>query len=346
LKVLKGLANYLPVDFDKATQKDLKKLVAGINQSDYSKWTKQDFKVVLKILYKWLGLRKIFFDEKTEELWLKGNNHSENDLQPEDLPTDEEILKLAEVAGSQMEKTLVLTLGESGARAGELLTMKIESVEFGQPYTRISLVGKTGKRTIPVRNCTPALSRWIDVHPQRDNLKAPLWVGLGTKNQKRQMSYASLNAMLRKLRERAGIEKRLNPHVFRHRKATKLAKILNEAQLCMYMGWKVGSKMPATYLHMTHQDLEDAMAGFYGIPKTKPLENSILTYVTCPRCNLSHSAGTSVCVCGLRLDEDTLQNYEKNQAEEIEMRDVKKLLKALLDSGQEHVLKTLLEKKE
>ncbi|RLG70969.1 MAG: hypothetical protein DRO11_05300 [Methanobacteriota archaeon] len=42
-------------DFDKATKEDIERLVKRLERSDYSAWTKHDYKVALKRFYRWLN---------------------------------------------------------------------------------------------------------------------------------------------------------------------------------------------------------------------------------------------------------------------------------------------------
>ena len=55
VQTLKTLALWLKKDLEKATKEDIEKIVTSIQQnSEYSEWTKKDFKVTLKKFYKWL----------------------------------------------------------------------------------------------------------------------------------------------------------------------------------------------------------------------------------------------------------------------------------------------------
>jgi len=40
-------------DFDKVSEDDIKKVVAEIQESNYSPWTKQTYKVIIRRFYKW-----------------------------------------------------------------------------------------------------------------------------------------------------------------------------------------------------------------------------------------------------------------------------------------------------
>ena len=48
------MSGWLGVDFDKASKEDIITLISKIDSMDYSEHTRYDFKVVLKMFYKWL----------------------------------------------------------------------------------------------------------------------------------------------------------------------------------------------------------------------------------------------------------------------------------------------------
>jgi integrase/recombinase XerD len=97
--------------------------------------------------------------------------------------------------------------------------MKIKNVQFNG-YGAVIIVGKrggkTGARRIRLVCSVPHLSNWLEHHPCKGDPEAPLQVGVGSKNYGRRLIYHSIRAMLRKAARRAGIKKRVNPHIFRH----------------------------------------------------------------------------------------------------------------------------------
>jgi len=62
--------------------------------------------------------------------------------------------------------------------------------------------------------------------------------------------------VIRKLVKRAGIKRRVHLHGFRHTAATRLARLLTEAELEQYLGWVQGSKMAATYVRLSSRDVD------------------------------------------------------------------------------------------
>lgn len=115
------------------------------------------------------------------------------------------------------------------------------SVEHVAPNLKIHVDGKTGKRPIMLVNAVPLLAAWMGYHPLRDRADAPLWISTGTRRNGKthfertgelhSLSGNSVYDILRKLGERAGVKKRVNPHAFRHARATELARHLKEPEL-------------------------------------------------------------------------------------------------------------------
>ena len=57
------------------------------------------------------------------------------------------------------------------------------------------------------------------------------------------MTYDAVHKELRKILKRAGIQRRIYPHLFRHTRASMLASRVAEAPLEAQMGWVPGTKV-------------------------------------------------------------------------------------------------------
>jgi len=207
--------------FDAATKSDIEDLVFKIERSDYSPWTKRDYKVVLKRFYRWL---KGNDEEYPEEIkWIKTTLKAKDELLPEDLLTEDEVMKLVEACSNPRDKAFIITLYESDARIGEVGSMRMRDVSFEGSYARLMLKGKTGSRRVIVVAAVPYLQTWIQNHPLKHDPDAPLWVNLGTVNRFKAMSYPALAKILKVAAKRAGLSKKVHPHKLRHSRATFLA---------------------------------------------------------------------------------------------------------------------------
>ena len=219
------------------TEEDIKDLVRKIGQMNYTELTKLDHKKVIKKFFKWLDGN----DKRVK--WIKTWMNNSKEKLPEELLNKDDIQRMIKACYTVRDKALISVLWESGCRAGELLGMKIKNVQFDEKGAVIIVHGKTGSRRLRLVSSVPHLSNWLEHHPLKNNPEAPLWVSVGSKNHAKQIMYHCLNARLRKIAKRAGIKKKVNPHMFRHSRATDLANLLTEAQMKKYFGWTKDSKM-------------------------------------------------------------------------------------------------------
>ena len=96
--------------------------------------------------------------------------------------------------------------------------------------------GKTGQRRIRLVNLAADLLDWLNHNPFNGDPDSPVWVNI-ERNKDHQMSYRYINKVLKDTARRAGVKKPVNPHNFRHSRATYMAQFLTEAQLKEYFGW-------------------------------------------------------------------------------------------------------------
>jgi len=327
------IARWLNKPFEDATKEDLLKLVQKIELSDYSDWTKHDYKAMLKIFYRWLRGT----EEYPEEVrWIRPGRRRKKIL-PEELLTEDEVKQMAEVAKNQRDKAFVLVLYESGCRIGEILSLKIRNVQFDDYGAVLMVSGKTGDRRVRIIASVPALASWLNIHPNKNNPNAPLWMSLGTRYGKSILTYSAMKENLKELAERAGIKKRVYPYLFRHSRATKLANHLTEAQLKQLFGWTQDSRMASTYIHLSGRDVDDALLRLHGIVKDNDGIEERFKLNVCPRCKHKNSPESKFCnACGLCLDMTTAVQLEnlRNRADKLITELVKnpKVMETLLDA--------------
>ena len=109
---------------------------------------------------------------------------------------------------------------------------------------------------------------------------------------------------MRKLGEKAGIRKNIHPHLFRHSRATHLARHLTESQLNQFFGWSQGSRMAQIYVHLSGRDLDPALLRLAGLKsEAEEAEGSRFTIRRCPRCGELNPPNEETCKrCGMILD--------------------------------------------
>jgi hypothetical protein len=154
----------------------------------------------------------------------------------------------------------------------------------------------------------------MNEHPLKHNKESGLWIGFQTK---KPLNYAGLNKILKQTARRLGFHERIHPHLFRHSRATELAKSLSESQLKAYLGWTSGSQMAGVYVHLSGKETDDAILNLYGLKETKKQENVLKpkkcvcghenepTGIVCMKCQKPLDLKTA-----LEMEEKTKLNYE------------------------------------
>ena len=309
---LKTLANLLQKPFKNATKGDLIELVSKVERNEkWSEWTKRDFKIVLK---KYIQFIKGYSGNNYPEevAWIRTWLKNKVTKRPDDILTEEEVLRLVEVADNVRDKAFVMALYESGFRIGEFLPLKIKHLEFDSEGCIIRIVSeKSGNvRAVRLVASAPLLSQWLELHPCKNNPEAYLWVGNGSKGESH-LAYRVVIRILKKLAKKAGIKKSVNPHAFRHARATHLSKFLSEALLRQYFGWSKNSDMATFYVHLTAEDLDAAIKKLHKIGD-KVLQKPKVTVKICPRCKERNETTASFCKrCGTPLDEKVWAQIDK-----------------------------------
>jgi len=316
---LRNLSAIIGKPFTEATKEDLKRAVARIEKSNYSEWTKHDYKVSIKKFWKWLKQTEDFYPEEVR--WIKTTIRRVKEKFPEELLTPEEVKKMIESADNIRDKSLISVLYESGCRVGELLAMRMKDVSFEGPACSIRLTGKTGTRRVLLVTSTPYLANWISHSPLRKDPNAFVWISIGTKNHCKRLKYESVRYLLKGAAEKAGINKKVNPHNFRHSRATFLANKLTEAQMCAYLGWVQGSDMPRVYVHLSGRDVDNAILEMHGLKKPDESEKQKeRSNKRCEICGQVNEFEAKICRrCARPLDIESALEIQKKEEKLLSM---------------------------
>lgn len=211
-------------------------LLAAIERSELSAWTKHDYKLALR---KYLVFRGK--DDLADQIRLTPVHQGKL---PEELLSLDDVRELLEGSRRLEDRAFLLSLWESGCRIGELLNLQRKRISFDHLGAVILVEGKTGMRRVRLLESAPLLDEWISDRSCTQDERI-----FGN-------TYRAYTKRLQVLAHRAGIVKRIYPHLFRHSRATFLASYLTEVQLCVFMGWTIGSTMARIYVHLSGADLD------------------------------------------------------------------------------------------
>jgi site-specific recombinase XerD len=302
-----------------ACEADIRGIIGALEQTSLSAETKKSFRVFVRKFYRFLRGMTRKGEYPPEVSWISIALARKNRKMPEDLLGENEIKELIRACENVRDKALISALTESGARVSEIGMMRVKHVAFEQRGARLSISGKTGARKILVVYSAPYLRQWLNSHPENGNPEAFLWHNPRGKL----LCYNRIAAILKKAARKAGINKRVHPHLLRHSRATLMAPVMSEAAMKQYFGWTQGSNMAEIYVHMSGKDTDEAILRANGIEvEKKPLAQT-LKPVVCLRCGAENETTNRFCkVCSLPLAEDAakqalLSDTKQTQAAEI-----------------------------
>lgn len=305
----------LPVSLDKATKPAVQEAVARIEaRTDWALYTKRDYKIVLRRFFKWFVYRedwssKIEYPDMVSWIRPALKRKDRCRVKASDLLTPDETSRMIEAAQNPRNRAFVAILYELGARISEVGTMHVGDVTRDEHSLLLDVEGRTGKRTVRLVLFASHLVTWLNLHPARNNPRMPLWPALRPGTYLAPLRYRELNAMTKDAASRAGITKRIYPHLFRHSRSTHLLAtgMMNEAQAKVFFGWVPDSGMLSTYAHLIAKDANDAVLRMYGIEKKG--QGDDLRARGCGMCRTPNTQTAAFCYrCGYAL---SLQGAEE-----------------------------------
>jgi integrase/recombinase XerD len=235
--VLNALDRFKPIE--KCTEIDLVNYFETFNGKESSKnlhkmIIKKYFRDIGKDdIIKWIKYAKVDFSKKEDDI----------------LNTDD-TNKLIHHAPSGYFKALIAFLYESGARIGEAKSLKygdFKQTTDGFIVSIPTLKTKNGYRKL--------------ILPMSTQYIANLKVETCADDNDIVFGYTVLHERktLEKIGKKAGIEKPVHPHAFRHARATEDARCgYNEQLLKKKFGWSKGSKMVDRYVDLSDDDVQNA----------------------------------------------------------------------------------------
>ncbi len=264
------MATWIGKPLEETTRKDLVRVWHEIDSMDAELWTKRDYGMMIKRFFRWFRNEEFVKGFKVQS--------GRETVGPEDILTDEELFRVYQACYSLRDKALSCTAYEAALRPHELIRLRKTDValdDYGAVvYVRPAATdsnAKTGARRVRVVNAAPLLANWIENHPLKDR-DAPLWVDMSSNTTFEQLKWTGYRRIVQRWARTAKIEKKFTAYLFRHTRLTHLAKFMTEAQLCIFAGWSIGSKMPRMYVHLSGKDVDDSLLKAYGLKKEEELE--------------------------------------------------------------------------
>jgi len=263
----------------------------------------------IKRFYQWLhGTGKGEYPDNVKWIVLKPSSKAKR-LSVNDLPTQEEVLRMIEQTKNPRDRALISILAESGARVGEISVLRIKDISWNQHGFVLRLNGKTGQREIPLYTSAADVKNWINnFHPFKNDPEAPVFTSYANMRQKTNLKIDGIGGIVRQVAIRAEVEKRIHvhPHLFRHLRASQLAETgWNEMMLRQYFGWSKSSNMPAVYIHLSKKALNAKYYEMYGqVVQVEKSPIALSGILKCAICGTQNPHGYRFCYsCNAPLQE-------------------------------------------
>ena len=247
-----------------ATEEELKNFFKNI--SDYGGYNLLGIK--LRLFYRWVDNKNIkqynnsHKDKKRilgrrqcpeRMLWFVSKKIKSIDVHEikKEIITNEEYKIILENSGHDrygMWQALWETYWFSGARLGEVVSMKIKDVQLKDGRCGIYVPeSKTKTREIPFVSYPFLLERWVHNHPNKNNPEAPLWISCSPNNFGGKLRKQSIVLKFWKLRKTIPIKQNLSVHNFRKTRATSMFNkrskdgglIYSDKDLALFFGWSL-----------------------------------------------------------------------------------------------------------
>jgi integrase len=230
---------------------------------------------------------------------------------PDNVLTSEQVLEMIKKATNPRDKWIIAGLFDTSFRPSEFqsITNKHLRKESDGAYSVYCPESKTYSRWCKLTFSDSYLKEWLRFNPFKDEDEFTLLPQMdGPTNKPISSSYMAI--IVAKLGKKVG--KKITSYHLRHAGITETAKILSGEELCRYAGWMQGSKMAATYVHMSSEDVGNKRTSAImnaEIPKPKPNEIMVKQKI-CLSCETKHPSDAVMCMkCAIPLSiQDKINN--------------------------------------
>ncbi|HJJ32676.1 MAG TPA: tyrosine-type recombinase/integrase [Methanocorpusculum sp.] len=262
-----------------------------------------------------------------------------------DILSEDEVKSMLLAARNDRDRALISVIYEAGLRSREIADLTWGDLKFTEWSVVLNTAGKTGiPRYVPLVISRPYLAIWRNRFPE-DNSNPDKFVFVGyTASPKYNyehlpLTYTTIAKIVKETALRAGIEKHITPHIFRHSRITHLIQQgVPETYIKKMMWGTTTTNMFQTYAHIVNTNLDDCMAELHGIerPKTDICRKYERTLEPrqCHRCGTINTPTAIYCeVCGMPLTKDGIESIEMRKAELMEMIDDDDMLNDIVSAA-------------
>lgn len=301
---------------------------------DLSQNVKRDYIIFLRRFYLW-SIEEGYCNLPPEKIRkIRPPSPDRVTKTAEQMLTNDEVLRMiCACTGSTgiRDKAMLSVLYEAGLRINELAGLLWSDVKFDSHFAKLNVSSKTGiPRYIPLTTSRGYLAAWRSIYPDGEpEGDKPVFVTTifkiedkGKDTEVRTVTYKNLTYNylrnhIKDIGKRAGIQKSVNCHVWRHSRITGLLQAGFSESVIKLMCWgSLTSDMLANYGHLCNNDIDLAIAKAAGLPIDEMEMKDSFKSKICPRCHHINNPTARFCeVCGAILDKETALEIEDAKEE-------------------------------
>lgn len=234
------------------------------------------------------------------------------DLSPSNLLYQEEVDKLLHACfENARDRAFIAMALATGQRLDAIRTLRLKHIERGANGTMtITLNEKEGalkgaSGTKPLLWSKKYVRDWVDNHPYKGQPDAAVFCATDQSVLSRHdvepaqpMDDSAFRRILNTRAEKAGLDKKIYPHLLRHCAITRMVlEGLSEQQIKNIVGWAPDSSQFATYVTLADDLSNDSIRKQLGLPTTE--QNVVIgrpTLEECPNCGDKLPEGAERCI--------------------------------------------------
>ena len=284
IKSLRLLCERYDLNLSELNEDILDELLAELELSSKSLNTVNEYKKALKYFLRFCGKTDLANRIRRRE-------PKDNDLTRDDLLSVDDVLRLVSVAMNERDPALIMCHLDLCCRPEEILTLTVGDFVRDAWGIKVEIRrSKTFRRSPHLSFSLPYVSRWLNVHPLKDDPSAPMWIDLNAfrRGIVKPINNDAYYRILDRLFKRAGIKKRkkFSPYKFRHTGITLWAVLLTEQQLSKRSGHIPGSRHLRRYAKLVDSDADRKILKELGLIREDEAEPDVkrLSPVRCQIC--------------------------------------------------------------
>lgn len=257
---LSRFSSYVRKPFDEVTKDDVINFLTDMENGtiknkwgkSYGKYTVEQYKSQIKKFFKWYYKWEegMAIPEVVRGLKVNVNKAYKRKTRNEMLDPDE-IQILIDSCDNLRDKAIISVMYDGAFRLGEFFGMKIGDIfKDKDGKTGITVDGKTGQGIGWLNMSVSYLENYLETHPDKDNLDAPVW----------QLSYSRIQQLIYEIAEQSPVKKHISPHILRHSRIRHLSKQgMTEKEQRVFARWSKDSTMPSVYGAIDGEDVKERL---------------------------------------------------------------------------------------